>query len=161
MDEVLQDSSWLDKQWVEKDRLLGHFCASSAVPRPIIEGFGRHRAFDSRSFQVESSVLSLVRLMIIPLFVPIMLLLAIPIFWVVLWLWVCLKSYQILNARSLTVLGLGVLKKKLLTQQRRLLEVRASTRLLELLSSRPHHSDRRPSQAGEKCWVKAKESITT
>ena len=96
MDEVLQDSSWLDKQWVEKDRLLGHFARHQQFPTDN-RGFARHRAFDSRSFQVESSVLSLLRLMIIPLFVPIMLLLAIPIFWVVLWLWVCFKSYQILN----------------------------------------------------------------
>lgn len=96
MDEVLQDSSWLDKQWVEKDRLLGHFSRHQQFPTDN-RGFARHRAFDSRSFQVESSVLSLLRLMIIPLFVPIMLLLAIPIFWVVLWLWICFKSYQILN----------------------------------------------------------------
>ena len=95
MEEVLQDASWLDKQWVEKDRLLGHFSRHQQFPIDS-RGFCRHRVFDTREFQVENSVLSLMRLLIIPLFVPILLLLAIPIFWIVLWLWIFYKCYQIL-----------------------------------------------------------------
>lgn len=96
MDEVLQDASWLDKQWVEKDRLLNHFSRHQQFPADS-RGFCRHRIFDTRAFQVENSILSLMRLLIIPLFVPILLLLAIPAFWVVLWLWIMYKAFKILR----------------------------------------------------------------
>jgi hypothetical protein len=99
MDEVLQDASWLDKQWIEKDRLLSHFSRHQQFPTDN-RGCSRYRVFNSQEYQVESAVLSLVRLLIIPLFVPILLLLAIPIFWVVLWLWIFYKSYLLLFSNT-------------------------------------------------------------
>lgn len=95
MEEVLQDASWLDKQWAEKDRLLSHFLRHQQFPTDSRGYFGKHRVFDTRHHAVENSVLALMRLLIIPLFVPILLLLSIPIFWIVLWMWLLYKSYQI------------------------------------------------------------------
>mmetsp|Transcript_22752 Transcript_22752/g.37677 ORF Transcript_22752/g.37677 Transcript_22752/m.37677 type:complete len:589 (+) Transcript_22752:165-1931(+) len=96
MEEVLQDASWLDKQWAEKDRLLSHFSRHQQFPTDSRGYFGKHRVFDTRQHAVENSVLALARLLIIPLFVPILLLLSIPIFWIVLWMWIFYKSYKIL-----------------------------------------------------------------
>jgi len=95
MEEVLQDASWLDKQWAEKDRLLTQFARHQQFPSDC-RGLYRHRVFETRKLAVENSVLSLLRLSIIPFFVPVLLLLSIPIFWIVLWLWIIYKSYLII-----------------------------------------------------------------
>jgi hypothetical protein len=95
MEEVLQDASWLDKKWAEKDRLLSQFSRNQEFPIDR-RGFWKHRVFDTREFAVENSILSLLRLLIIPFFVPLLLLLSIPIFWIVLWSWIIYKTYQIL-----------------------------------------------------------------
>lgn len=95
MEEVLQDASWLDKQWTEKDRMLGHFSRYQSFPVDS-RGFCRHRVFDTRLHSVESSFLALCRLLLIPCTVPFLLFLSIPIFWVVLWLWLAYKSIQYL-----------------------------------------------------------------
>jgi hypothetical protein len=100
MEEVLQDASWLDKQWAEKDRLLSHFARHQQFPTDSRGYFGKHRVFDTRHHAVENSLLALVRLLIIPLFVPILLLLSIPIFWIVLWMWILYKSYRIVMGIS-------------------------------------------------------------
>lgn len=95
MEEVLQDASWLDKQWAEKDRLLSHFSRHQSFPADS-RGFCRHREFDTRDYALESSILALLRLLIVPCTVPILVLLSIPIFWVVFWLWIVYKSFKIL-----------------------------------------------------------------
>lgn len=95
MEEVLQDASWLDKQWAEKDRLLSHFSRHQTFPADS-RGFCRHREFDTREYSMESSVLALFRLLIIPCTVPFLILLSIPILWVVFWIWVWYKSFKIL-----------------------------------------------------------------
>jgi hypothetical protein len=107
MEEVLQDASWLDKQWAEKDRLLSHFARHQQFPTDSRGYFGKHRVFDTRHHAVENSLLALVRLLIIPLFVPILLLLSIPIFWIVLWMWILYKSYRIVMGLSGDESGLG------------------------------------------------------
>ena len=92
MEEVLQDASWLDKQWAEKDQRLSHFSRHQSFLMDS-RGFCRHRIFDTRLHSVESSFLALCRLLLIPCTIPILFMLSIPIFWVVLWLWLAYKSF--------------------------------------------------------------------
>lgn len=105
MEEVLQDASWLDKKWAEKDRLLNHFSRHQSFP-PDSRGFCRYRVFDTRSHSIESSAVALARLLLLPCAVPVLLLLSIPIFWTVLWAWLMYMSFKILflprdpNART-------------------------------------------------------------
>jgi len=94
MEEVLQDASWLDKQWAEKDRALSHFSRNQQFPSDNNRGFCRYRIFDTRKYAIENSVVSLLCLLIIPCWMPIILLLSIPIFWIVLWMWIAYKAYQ-------------------------------------------------------------------
>jgi len=86
MEEVLQDSSWLDKKWVEKDRLLSHFARHQSFPVDK-RGYCQHRVFDTKYFGVETSFVSLLCLFLVPCFVPLLILLSIPIFWTILWIW--------------------------------------------------------------------------
>ena len=95
MEEVLQDASWLDKQWAEKDRLLSHFSRHQSFPVDN-RGFCRHRIFDTRLHSVESSILALCRLLLIPCTVPILVLLSIPILWFVFWSLLAYKSFMYL-----------------------------------------------------------------
>mmetsp|Transcript_10034 Transcript_10034/g.15863 ORF Transcript_10034/g.15863 Transcript_10034/m.15863 type:complete len:550 (-) Transcript_10034:107-1756(-) len=93
MEEVLQDASWLDKKWAEKDRLLHHFSRHNAFPADS-RGFCRHRIFETRVHSVETSIVSLIRLLLLPCTVPVLLFLSIPILWTVLWAWIiynCVK----------------------------------------------------------------------
>lgn len=102
MEEVLRDASWMDKQWAEKDRLLNHFSRHQQFPADS-RGFCRHRVFVPSDFQVETAVIALALFMAIPFFVPVIILLSIPVFWIVLWMWLLYQSYKILfpwNPRS-------------------------------------------------------------
>jgi len=94
MEEVLADSSWLDKKWAEKDRLLHHFARHQSFPAD--RGFARYRAFESRTHSIETSIVSLFRLLLVPCFIPVLLLLSIPIVWTVTWLWIFYSTFKII-----------------------------------------------------------------
>lgn len=94
MEEVLQDPMWLDKQWAEKDKLLGHFIRHQSFPTDN-RGFCRHRVFDTRNQSMEGSVLALVRLLLMPCTIPFLLLISIPLFWIVLWSWLAFKLFKL------------------------------------------------------------------
>jgi len=93
MEEVLADSSWLDKKWAEKDRLLHHFARHQSFPAD--RGFARYRAFESRKHSIETSVVSLFRLLLVPCFIPVLLFLSIPIVWTVTWVWIFYSTFKI------------------------------------------------------------------
>ena len=95
MEEVLQDASWLDKKWAEKDRLLHHFSRHNSFPADS-RGFARHRVFETRWHSVETSIVSLLRLLLLPCAVPVLILLSIPILWTVFWAWALYSSYNYL-----------------------------------------------------------------
>lgn len=94
MEEVLQDPMWLDKQWAEKDKLLGHFIRHQAFPTDN-RGFCRHRVFDTRHHSIEGSALALVRLLLMPCAIPLLLLISIPLFWIVLWSWLAVQLFKL------------------------------------------------------------------
>jgi hypothetical protein len=91
MEEVLQDASWLDKKWAEKDRLLHHFSRHNSFPADS-RGFARHRVFETRYHSVEASMVALIRLILLPCAVPVLLFLSIPILWTVFWAWLMYKT---------------------------------------------------------------------
>jgi hypothetical protein len=93
MEEVLQDASWLDKKWAEKDRMLDHFSRHSSFPVDS-RGFCRHQVFETRFQSMETSVVSLGRLMLLPCAVPVLLFLSIPIIWTTFMAWLAYKAYQ-------------------------------------------------------------------
>lgn len=95
MEEVIQDSHWLCKTWAEKDRLLSHFTRHGQFPVDT-RGYCRHRVFDTRTFSLETSIVSFVRLLLAPCAVPILLLLSVPLFWIVLTMWMCQYIYKII-----------------------------------------------------------------
>eukprot|EP00978_Attheya_sp_CCMP212_P009474 scaffold22385_cov41-Attheya_sp.AAC.2 len=92
MDEVLQDASWLDKQWAEKDRLLSHFARHQTFPTS--RGFCKHARFETRFHNglLESSLFGLAKLGCLPFAIPILLLLSIPLFWAALWAWLLYRA---------------------------------------------------------------------
>ena len=94
MEEVIQDSNWLCKTWAEKDRLLSHFVRHGQFPVDT-RGYCRHRVFDTRTFSLETSIVSFVRLLLVPCAVPILLLLSVPLFWIILTMWMCQYIYRI------------------------------------------------------------------
>lgn len=94
MEEVLQDSSWLDKKWAEKDRLLHHFSRHQSFPAD--RGFCRYRVFESQSHSVEASIIALIRLMLLPCAIPLLLFLSIPILLGVGWAWLVYTSFKLL-----------------------------------------------------------------
>ena len=106
--EVLGDSQWLDKQWKEKDRLLTHFAKYQQFPVEQ-RGYGRQqRSFRSRN-HVESSVMGIVRLGIIPFMIPLILLISIPLCWLVLWMWLAYRAFDlVLDWDSISSLFSGV-----------------------------------------------------
>ena len=106
IEEVLHDASWLDKKWAEKDRLLDHFSRYQQFP-PDGRGFCRHRVFETRSHSLETSIISLVRMLIVPCAVPVLLLLSIPIFWTVLWAWVIYTAFKTLISDARETPGAG------------------------------------------------------
>ena len=95
MEEVLQDSSWLDKKWAEKDRLLSQFATKQSFPS---ENRGRHRSrvFETRYHSMENSFVALVRLLLLPCAVPVLLLLSVPLFWTLLAIWLSQQAYRLL-----------------------------------------------------------------
>lgn len=93
--EVLSDANWLDKQWSEKDRLLDHFERHGMFPTDN-RGFCRHILMNSRGQSVESSLSALLRLGLIPFAIPVILLLAVPLLWIVGWIWVASKTCSLL-----------------------------------------------------------------
>eukprot|EP00531_Pseudo-nitzschia_arenysensis_P001782 CAMPEP_0116131814 /NCGR_PEP_ID=MMETSP0329-20121206/9209_1 /TAXON_ID=697910 /ORGANISM="Pseudo-nitzschia arenysensis, Strain B593" /LENGTH=534 /DNA_ID=CAMNT_0003626275 /DNA_START=60 /DNA_END=1664 /DNA_ORIENTATION=- len=93
MEEVLQDASWLDKKWAEKDRMLQHFSRHRNFPLDS-RGFARHQVFDTRYQSVEVSVMSFLRLALVPCVLPILIFLSIPIVWTTFCAWILYKGYQ-------------------------------------------------------------------
>lgn len=93
MEEVLQDASWLDKKWAEKDRLLHHFSRHNCFPADS-RGFARHRVFETKYYSVETSIVALLRLTLLPCAVPVLLFLSIPILWTVFWAWLMYKAFK-------------------------------------------------------------------
>ncbi len=95
MGEVLSNTNWLDKVWLEKDRLLDHFERHGIFPVDN-RGFCRHVVMDTKSHCMENSLTALVRLGIIPFSIPILLFLAIPLLFSLGWLWVVHRSFMLL-----------------------------------------------------------------
>lgn len=93
MEEVLQDASWLDKKWAEKDRLLHHFAQHNSFPADG-RGFAQHRVFHTRFHSIEVSILSVARLLLLPCATPIMLLLSIPLLCGAFWAWFTYAVYK-------------------------------------------------------------------
>jgi hypothetical protein len=87
MEEVLQDSNWLYKRWTEKDRLLSNFARYQKFPADERGYYSRYRVYDTRTHNLEMSILSLCRLWILPFLVPVLALLSFPLFWTMLWIW--------------------------------------------------------------------------
>jgi len=101
MEDVLQDSSWLDTKWAEKDRLLSHFARHQCFP---VDGRGyrsRNRYFDSRYYSLESSTVALFRLLVLPFTVPLILLLSVPLFWTLVCIWLVNRSLRFLSGAPL------------------------------------------------------------
>lgn len=94
MEEVLQDSSWLDKKWAEKDRLLSHFARHQSFPADG-RGYCRHRVFSTRHHSLENSTVSMMRLLLLPCTVPVLLLLSIPLFWTMTMIWVVHQVFRL------------------------------------------------------------------
>jgi hypothetical protein len=94
MEEVLQDSNWLCKKWAEKDRLLSHFARHQQFPTDN-RGYCRNQVFDTRSFSLETSIVALIRLLLLPCAVPFLLMLSVPLFWTLLSIWLGQRAYQI------------------------------------------------------------------
>lgn len=87
MEEVLQDSNWLYKRWTEKDRMLTYFARHQKFPADERGYYSRNRVYDTRTHNLEMSILSLCRLWILPFLVPILALLTFPLFCTILWIW--------------------------------------------------------------------------
>jgi Acyltransferase C-terminus len=98
IDEILQDSTWLDKRWAEKDRLLSFFAQHQTFPVDRRGYGGPYRIFNTRSYNLEGSIFSLFRLMLAPFSVPFLLLLSIPIFWTVFGTWSVYQLYQLMSS---------------------------------------------------------------
>jgi 1-acyl-sn-glycerol-3-phosphate acyltransferase len=105
MEEVLQDSNWLDKKWREKDRLLTHFVRHQQFPSwssdqpqhtKTNRGSSKHWVLDTRGYCVENSIIAILRLALIPFAIPVILFLMIPILWCVVWIWIAHKSFLLL-----------------------------------------------------------------
>mmetsp|Transcript_19605 Transcript_19605/g.24174 ORF Transcript_19605/g.24174 Transcript_19605/m.24174 type:complete len:603 (+) Transcript_19605:138-1946(+) len=96
MEEVLGDAQWLDKQWSEKDRLLGKFVRCGNFASVDNRGFCRYRVLDTRCHSVESSLTALIRLGLIPFAIPVILFLFVPLLWGVGWVWLAHRSFLLL-----------------------------------------------------------------
>ena len=93
MEEVLNDAQWLDKQWAEKDRLLGKFVRCGNFANVDSRGFCRYRVLDTRGHSIESSITALLRLGLIPFAIPVILILFVPLLWGVAWVWIAHRSF--------------------------------------------------------------------
>lgn len=104
MEEVIQDSSWLDKRWQEKDRLLSHFARHQTFPSDG-RGYCRFREFNTRTYSWEGSLASLTRLLILPFSVPVLALMSIPVFWTLLIVWLVNSGIRMLFSVASSVTG--------------------------------------------------------
>jgi len=104
MEEVIQDSSWLDKRWQEKDRLLSQFARHQSFPSDG-RGYCRFREFNTRSFSWESSLVSLIRLLILPFSVPLLAIMSIPMFWTLLVVWLVNSAIRKMFSFASSVTG--------------------------------------------------------
>ena len=95
IEEVLQDSLWLDKKWAEKDRLLSQFARHQSFPADS-GGYSRSRVFDTRHHSLESSTVALVRLLLVPCAVPVLLLLSIPLCWTLMWFYLAVRAFRVI-----------------------------------------------------------------
>ena len=93
MEQVLQDASWLDKKWAEKDRILQYFSRHDNFPTDN-RGFRRHQVFDTRYHSMETSIASFLRLIALPCVLPVLIFLSIPIVWTTFVAWIMFKGYQ-------------------------------------------------------------------
>ena len=98
MEEVLQDSNWLFKKWAEKDRLLSQFARQQQFPGDTRDT--RPRVFATRQYNLESSILALMRLLLLPCAIPFLLLLSFPLFWLVLWIWLGHNIYRMVTGEK-------------------------------------------------------------
>mmetsp|Transcript_18360 Transcript_18360/g.42349 ORF Transcript_18360/g.42349 Transcript_18360/m.42349 type:complete len:537 (-) Transcript_18360:99-1709(-) len=92
MEEVLQDASWLDKKWAEKDKLLQYFSRRGCFPTDS-RGFRRHQLFETRFHSMETSIMSLLRLSFFPSVLPFLIFLSIPIIWTTFVAWLLYKGF--------------------------------------------------------------------
>lgn len=106
MEEAIQDASWLDKRWQEKDRLLSHFSRHQSF---LADGrrTGTYREFNTRSFAWEGSLASLIRLLVLPFSIPILVLISIPIFWTLLVVWLVNSAIEMLSSFTNPLTGDG------------------------------------------------------
>jgi hypothetical protein len=58
-------------------------------------GFCRHRVFDTRFHSVETSIIALARLLLLPCAVPLLIFLSIPILWTVFWAWLLYSAFKV------------------------------------------------------------------
>ena len=107
MEEVLNDAQWLDKQWAEKDRLLGKFVRCGNFANVDNRGFCRYRVLDTRGHSIEGSITALLRLGLIPFAIPVILILFVPLLWGVAWVWIAHRSFLMIFPGGLSEL-LGV-----------------------------------------------------
>ena len=79
VEECLNEGTWLDKRWQEKDKMLGYYQKHGVLPGAGEgRGWGRERRFYTRTHQVEASVLSCVRLLGALASVPLICILSVP-----------------------------------------------------------------------------------
>ncbi len=104
MEEVLNDAQWLDKQWAEKDRLLGKFVRCGNFANVDNRGFCRYRVLDTRGHSIESSITALLRLGLIPFAIPVILILFVPLLWGVAWVWIAHRSFLMIFPGGLSEL---------------------------------------------------------
>ena len=95
MGEVLSDNNWLDKRWIEKDRLLEHFARHGSFPVDN-RGFSRHVVMDTKGLCVESSLMSLMKLGMVFFCIPVILFLTVPLLCGIGWVWLAFKSFEML-----------------------------------------------------------------
>jgi hypothetical protein len=95
MGEVLSDNNWLDKRWMEKDRLLEHFARHGSFPVDN-RGFSKHVMMDTKGLCVESSLTSLVKLSMVFFCIPVIVFLMFPILCGIGWIWLAFKSFEML-----------------------------------------------------------------
>lgn len=86
MEEVMSDSTWLDKKWAEKDQLLEHFSRHGSFPVDR-RGFSKQIVMNTKWFHVENSISALFKLVLIPFISPIILIFTVPVLFAVAWFW--------------------------------------------------------------------------
>lgn len=93
-EEVLKDSNWLYKRWAEKDRSLAYFARKQQFQNDS-RGYARLCAFDTRNYSMETSIIALCRLLLLPCAAPLLALMSVPLFWTLLVIWCGQRLYQL------------------------------------------------------------------